>query len=782
MKHIHSSICSTVLGRVIVAGVMAGATSPAVAQSATALAPAGRSAPSQERPDAPANDHLVQGLADIIVTATKRETSLQSTPVAITAVTGKELANAQVDDVRDLQRLTPGLVVSANAGQENPIALRGISSGIQGIGGDSPVAIYLDGVYIGRPQGALFEFPDVARIEVTRGPQGTLSGRNSTAGAINVVTAMPDRIFSVSGLVRYGSGEELALRGALNIPLSDNLFFKIGAAHRQNQGYQRFADTGKHVNGERNSVVDGGLLFEATPDLTLDLRADYSHTKIPVFTRFLSPNIAKYGLRDCPLDCDLVYASEKDAFQQTESGGAGLTATYNLGFANLKSITAYRFQQGETLGDNDQVEFRLTKFSTLNKSDQFSQEFTLSSKSGGRFTWLAGLYYFNEKSTSDYALQFFQTDTRSLVIGGLARVDTDSYAAYANAGYEIVDNLTVSLGARYSTEKKAFDRIGGQGIFNGVVNGPIAPRPTYTPQYDLSRTFRYFDPRVDIQLQLTPANFLYVSASRGSKSGGFSFAAQGTTDPSFRPEKLTAFEIGSKNMFLGNQFRANLTAFYYDYTDLQQSLTPLPGVRSIFNAASAKVKGLEAELALRPYGLPGLELSVNGSLLDATFDRFSIDFAGLGPAGAAGQCGGGTLSTALVCDFSGNRLPRSPKFQATVIAQYDIGLGDLGTLTPRAQLAYSGQFFYTANNASPDGEARASAILDAQLGFTEKGGRWKVALWGRNLTDRRFVATSVVQNLTPSAVTGTPFPGGIVGYFGLINPPRSYGVEASIKF
>lgn len=722
------------------------------------------------------------GLAEIIVTATKRATSLQSTPVAITALTGAALEEAQIDDIRDLQRLTPGLVVSANAGQENPISLRGISSGIQGIGGDSPVAIYLDGVYIGRPQGALFELPDVERIEVARGPQGTLSGRNSTAGAINIVTSQPDDAFSGSALVRYGSAKELALRGTLNIPLSDNLFFKIGAAHRQNAGYQRDAITGRRVNEERNTVVNGGLRYEPTSEFAIDLRADYSHTKIPVFTRFLSPSIPKYGLRDCAIDCDLVYISERDAFQKTESGGVGLTAAYQFGFAELKSITAYRFQRGETLGDNDQVEFRLAKFSTINKSKQFSQEFTLSSASGGPFTWVAGLYYFHEKSTSDYALQFYQTDTRSLVIGGLADVSTDSYAAYANASYEVADRLSFTLGARYSTEQKDFDRIGGQGIFNVVVNGPIAPRPAYALQYDLSRKFEYFDPRADIQFKITPRNYLYASVSRGSKSGGFSFAAQGTADPSFRPEKLTAFEIGSKNMFFDNQFRANLTAFYYDYTDLQQSLTPLPGVRSIYNAASAKVKGVEVELALKPRGIAGLQLSATGSFLDGNFDRFAVDFSGLGAAGAAGQCDGGRLSATLTCDFSGNILPRSPRFQATVIAQYDIDLASAGTLTPRAQLAYSGRYYYTANNSSPAGEARESAILDAQLSYAPRGSNMKFSIWGRNLTDRRFVATSIIQNLNPSAVTGTPFPRGVVGYFGLANAPRSYGVEASVRF
>lgn len=722
------------------------------------------------------------GLETIVVTATKRATNLQTTPIAITAVTGAQLKQAQINDLRDLPLLTPGLVVNANSGQENPIALRGISSAIQGIGGDSPVAIYLDGVYIGRPHAALFQFPDIKRIEVARGPQGTLSGRNSTAGAIDIITVAPSDEFSASARVGYGSNDEFSAQGTLNVPISNDLFFRASVGHRQTEGYQRLASTGKHVNNEDNTVVDAALRYVPNDRLTIDLRADYSRTLLPTYARFFSPAIPKYGLSSCPIDCDIAYSNNTNSKQSVEGGGVGLTVQYDLGFAQLKSISAYRHSVDATFSDNDLTDYQLSRFQTRNPSDQYSQEFTFSSEGSGPFSWVGGLYYYHESAASNYAIQLFQTDTRSLVISGLAKINTNSYAAYANLNYALTDALTVSAGARYSRETKDFTRIGGVGIDNTVSSGTIEPRPTLLPQYDLSRTFTYVDPRADIQYKLTPDNFLYASISRGSKSGGFSFSAQGTADPSFKPEKLTAYEVGSKNMFLRRQLRFNMDGFYYDYTDLQETLTPRPGVRSIYNAASATVKGLEFEMAFKPDAVPGLELTANASILDTNFDKFFVDLSGLGPLGAAGQCAGGTLSAALVCDFSGNKLPRAPNFQGTFTAQYEFSVGDGYSVRPSAQLSYSGRSYYTQNNSKIAGSARPSMLLDAQIGFGKEDDSWRLTVWGRNLTDRRFISAAIIQNLGPSAVTGTPFPHGVVGYFGFVNAPRSYGVELSLRY
>lgn len=783
-KFIYSAGCMvSTFGLVTGAQAQTALLPTAAAASPDSAEPGSNAKPVDQSTVAVAPEQNSVGLVDIIVTATRRETNLQTTAVAVTAFDGEALRQAQVKGLGDLQQITPSLVVSSNAGQESPIALRGISSGIQGIGGDSPVAIYLDGVYLARPQAALFEFADIEQIDVLRGPQGTLFGRNNTGGAINITTAVPNADNSGSFGLRYGSRNEVAIRGAVNTALTDKLFVKFAGSHREDDGAQRFADTGERANGDNATTLDAGLRYQASDKLTLDLRGDYSRTKVPVFLRLFSPGAGRYGLSGCALDCDLIYADEKAAHQVIVGRGGSFTAAYDLDAVKLKAITGYRTLRVDQLGDNDQTDVRLLRFAQVTKSRQFSQEFNVSSGTGGRLNWVGGLYYFHENASANYAIQQFQTDTRSLIIGGLAIVKSESYAAYANASYDVTDQLTVSAGIRYSHETKDFDRTGGVIVTNIVSSGSIAPRPIATPQYTgVSRKFEYANPRFDIQYKVNENSFIYANYSTGSKSGGFSFSAQGTADPSFGPEKIKAFEVGLKNTLFDRQVRINLSAYHYDYSGLQVSLTPSPGVRSIYNAAEARIKGIDAEFEFAPHAIPGLKLSGNAALLDAKYRNFLVDFANLGAVGAAGQCFGGQLSSALVCNFSGNRLPRAPKLQLTFIADYKIDAGNAGTFQPHLQLSHFSNYFYTPNNDYPFGASRPYTLLDGQIGWTPKGSRWKFSLWGRNLTNKRYITNTVIQNFPASTVTNSPFPGGAVSEFGLVNNPRSLGAEVGIRF
>ncbi len=723
-----------------------------------------------------------EALPEIVVTATKRTTNVQTTPLAISALSADALRNAQVQGLKDLQQLTPSLIVSANAGQENPIALRGISSGIQGIGGDSPVAIYLDGVYIARPQGALFQFSDIERIEVLRGPQGTLFGRNNTGGAINIITALPNAVPSASFGVRYGSRNELVLRGALNGPITDSLFLKIGASHRRTDGDQRFADTGRRANPENSTTIDAGVRFVPSTNFTFDLRADYSKFLIPTLQRVLSPVGSRYGLASCPINCDLIFTDQKGAFQRAHGGGVGLTTAVRLGAADLKSITAYRDLTVNLFNDIDYTDVRLLRFAQKTRAKQFTQELNLSSHGDTKLKWIVGVYYFHENSSADITLQQFQTDTRSLIIANTAFIKTNSYAAYANIGYDMTPRLTVSAGLRYSHEKKNFVRNGGVLVTTVVSSNDISPRPAFTPQYDTRRTFSYANPRADIQYKLTDANFVYASYSTGNKSGGFATSAAGTLDPSFGPEKITAYELGSKNTLFDRQLRLNLSAFYYQYSGLQVALTPQPGVRAIFNAASATIKGADLEVAFAPSGVPGLRLSGSLALLDAKYKDFRVNFATLGAAAAAGQCFSSTLSPALVCEFSGHRLPRSPQVQLSATINYKLDLGRAGVVEPSVQASSFGRYFYLPNNDRPYGESRPYTDVDGQLTWSPASSQWRFGVWVRNLTNERHITNSIIQTFGPSGVTGTPFPGGGTSENGFINAPRSVGIDISSRF
>lgn len=713
-------------------------------------------------------------LEEIVVTATRRESNLQTTPIAVTALSTKALEAARADDIRQLSAIAPALVITGQAGQEYPISLRGISSGSQSVGGDSPVAIYLDGVYLGRQQATLFDLADIERIEVSRGPQGTLFGRNNTAGAINVITARPSDETSGRVLARYGSRDEMTFKGSFNTPLTDNLFFKIGATSRSIDGFETWVQTGDKVNGEESLAVNTGLRWVSGSGTDVDLRADYSDSTFPLAVRLFTP-IGRYGLDQCPIDCDQLNAEEAGGFDQDiKNYGAGLTIRHD--FSNgltLKSITGARRFEVDYIFNNDATEFVLQRFQFNPVSDQLSQEFTLSAESG-RLNWLAGAYYFWEDSDAPYAQDYSANGVTTQITAADAKIETESYAVFADGTFDITDAFSVSAGIRLSRDTKDFTRSGGTGL-GTYTPGQIQPIPAFTPQYDLNNTWDSASPRLSLNYKFSPDVYGYVTASKGDKSGGYSFSGSGTADVSFDPEKVESLEVGLKNTLFDSQLRLNLAAFYYDYTGLQVAVATAAAVRTIFNAASAEVTGVEVEFEFGPSALPGLSISGNASFLDATYQTFLL------PVPNGPSCLGGTfIAAGSLCDLSGNDLPRAPDFQSTIIGSYAINLPGGGTLTPLVKATYQGEMFYTEQN-DPFAGKKSSTELDAQLNYRPND-TWTFTLWGKNLTDERYIANARQANVRNSAIPGSPFTTSFIGEYGVPNPPRAYGVEASVQF
>jgi len=713
-------------------------------------------------------------LEEITVTATRRETDMQVTPIAVTALSSEALEAARVDDVRQLSALSPALVISGQAGQEYPISLRGISSGSQAVGGDSPVAIYLDGVYLGRQQASLFDLADIKRIEISRGPQGTLFGRNNTAGAINIITAQPSDEAAGKVSARYGSRNEVSLKGAYNLPLSDQLFLKIAATSRSIDGFETWQQTGRKVNGERSTAVNTGMRWVSGEGTDIDLRADYSKATFPLAVRLITP-IGRYGIDKCPIDCDQLNAEDGHAFDQdVENYGAGLTVTHELNEQlTLKSITGARRFKVDYIFNNDSTEYVIQRFDFHPVSDQLSQELTLSGNHD-RFNWLTGVYYFWEDSDSPYAQDYSPNGTNIQITAARAYIETNSYAVFADGTYDITDALSLSAGVRYSSDKKDFVRDGANGV-GTYTPGTISPLPAFVRQYDLSNTWNSTSPRVSLNYKFTPDVFGYVTVSKGDKSGGYSFSGSGTADLSFDPEEVRSYEIGLKNTLLDGQFRLNLSAFYYDYTGLQVAVATAAAVRTIFNAASAEVTGAELELEFAPAALPGLSISGNASYLDATYKEFNL------PVANAPSCIGGVFTAAtLTCNLEGNELPRAPKFQSTLIGAYEIATPGGGRIVPQVKVTYQDAMFYTEQNdiyASKE----ATTEFDAQISYRPTDS-WAFTVWGKNLTDKRYIANGRQANVRNTAIPGSPFSTPFVGEYGVPNAPRAYGVEASLRF
>jgi iron complex outermembrane receptor protein len=715
-------------------------------------------------------------MPEIVVTATRRETSLQTTAIAVSAVTSDDLERARVDDVRQLSSLAPSLLVTGQAGQEFPIALRGISSGGQAVGGDSPIAIYLDGVYLGRQMASIFDLPDTERIEVSRGPQGTLFGRNNTAGAINIITIKPSEGPTGRLLARFGTRNEMAIKGFYATPLSDKVAVKFGATARRIDGFETWRQTGKKVNGEEAFTLSTGLTINPTEGLDLDFRADYTKAVLGLHVRHLTPGTSRYGLDMCPIDCDVLDAEDSSEFEQNQLNyGASFTATYNFGNdMTLKAITGWRRSVLDYLSNNDSTEFVIQRFQYYSEAKQFSQEVNLSQTTDD-FSWVAGLYYFKEKTQTPYALDYFPgPGAASQVTAADAGLDILSYAAYADGTYNITDRLSFSAGARFSREKKSFIRYDGVGI-SRYTPGYIETVPLTRLAFDLKRQWDSVSPRASLNYKFSPDIFGYATISKGDKSGGFSFSGGGTADVSFDPEKVIAYEIGLKNMLFDRQLRLNLSAFYYDYTGLQIAVANSAAVRTTFNAASAKVKGFEAEFLFAPRTLTGFTLSGNLSLLDATYSDFLL------PVANRPSCIGGIFIPATsMCDLTGKSLPRAPKFSTTVFANYEADIG-IGTLTPQIKMTHTSQLYYTEQN-DPFAGKEATTEFDAQLSFKPKDTSLTVTAWVRNLTDQRYIYNARQANIRASNIPNSPFNQNIVGEYGLPNPPRTYGIEMSYKF
>jgi len=674
-----------------------------------------------------ADDASQATLDEVVVTATKRETSLEKTPVSITVLSADTLKDDRIATITDLGSVTPGVVINGRAqGAGNPITIRGIGSDVLGLGADDAVAVYLDGVYQGRQYGAVSELPGVDRIEVLRGPQGTLYGRNATGGAISVVSKEPSTVSAVSFDAGYGSLNErsAAFFGTTGV-FNDAAAVSLAAAYRQRDGYSHNAYTGTDLNDEENWTVNGAFSLLDVEGLHAVLRGDVGVLRSSFQSKAIPDGDGN------PDSYDVNFPGREDR----RFGGIGLTLDYDLGFATATSITATRRAAYHGTFDSDGTAadlFRIDPY--FEDQHQFSEEIRLASKRDKPFQWLIGGYYFDEHASGTLDIPFiiYASD-----ISLISSNQTHSYAAFGESSYQVTDKLKATVGLRYSIDHKAFD-------FDQEATGIFPTVPLSHSNNDASAT----TPRFVLEYQATPDVMVYGSASKGFKSGGFSALNPlpfGSPRPFF-PEYVWAYEGGIKSELLDHRLRWNNTVFYYNYTNLQVRTSDQYGFVVIQNAASAHIKGAETELELKPSR--DWNLGVNLAYLDARYTQFVSDVPGL-----------------TVVDDSGKTLNRAPRWSTDAWAQYTYTLGASGSLTLRGQYSYKTTVYYTTDNVQPygtgpEGEAKA------RLTYAAPGNGWSVSLYGDNLTDRRY-RTSVFD------VVGVPQ--------ALYNLPRTYGVEFHIS-
>lgn len=708
----------------------------------------------------------------ILVTAQKRTQDVLEIGGTVRVIGQAQLETRRVTEVRDLAALIPNLDVKEQVPGAMPVVtIRGVGLDDFSSANNPSAGIYIDEVYVASLAQMSFDFFDLERIEVLKGPQGTLYGRNSTAGAINIVTAKP-KLGEFDGRVAGGVGnwQSYDLEGMVNVPLGETAALRIAAKTiQQNKGF--FHNRVNDENyGHRNLFLGRAQLrFEPTDALTIDAKIEGQRSRSgmgqPEFWGAIpspsNPGATCPGDRSCT---DFFGYNDTDGDPFTgdwsvddrytiDQVSASLRIAYDFGGVTLTSVTGWQDFDRNFLIDTDASPRRITDFGQEDHVRQWSQELRLSGETAG-INWIVGGFYSDdhvETANPGFLQDLFNTTTLSQL-----EQDTQSAALFANAEWPIAERLTLVTGARYTWEEK--EAVGGTVDFvsqppaSFLSLAPFGTGPVQISSVDDRITDRNWSWKVGLNWEVADSTLLYVSASQGVKSGGF---FSGVTVNSaqlqpYLPERLIALEAGAKGRASDIGLTYDAAVFYYDYTDVQTFIRDTSGglpIQRLGNVDSAEIYGLDADLQYRPVGLEALTLQVGLGLLHTRLSSFASS-AGVVPAG--------------------NRLPNAPEFTLNGSAAYTIGFGDDLGLTLLGAVRHSGDAFKDALN-DPLIAQGSFWMFDARATLASTPGGWEVALWGRNLTDTRYV---VQGNNSQS-----------LGYvYRFYNAPRTWGVSFAKRF
>ena len=718
--------------------------------------------------------------SDIVVTARRREERLQDVPIAVSAVDASALDSRGLDNVTQISQIAPNIQFTPGQGGNSG----GIAPFIRGVGendfiitSDPAVGVYIDGVYVARTFGATTELLGIDRIEVLRGPQGTLFGKNTVGGAINIVSAVPGREQKIEADLRYGSFNTVRGRVYAETPLSDSWSLGVAALGEFGEGWQKIP-SGDNL-GNRKVMAGKLALHYDGEGLDAVLQVDGLHRRqhsaphsmiafTPTFFSFLQSTF----LTPCctvPGDIDRTDSNSELNKDQTDAVNASLTLTKDLGGATLKSITAYRYVDA-LFGRDGDASSQVNYAGDIHdeRARQISQELQLSLDLGGRGTLLLGAFAYREKTRDNTRLIVADGLFPALVAAGLDpfptpdgpipasaldfnidfrnRQRTDNLALFANGNYEVVDGLSLELGARYTWEKKKFFQSATR-IYSGE------PLLAGTPSYTLEKSWDAFTPRASLSYKFRPNLMAYASYSRGFRSGGFNGRPTSLEEiGSYDPEYLTSYEAGLKTGF-GGIATINLAVFRNEYRDQQilvSTVSPTTGLIVVRNenAGRSRIQGIELEGAFKVS--PRFTVTGALGLLDAKY----LDYVSV--------IGG------VPTDVSSRELKQAPDITANASAVYQAPLSDNVEGVLRLDAAYKSQVFVDAENTpllrQPD-----HAILNAsaELRFADRGLSVRVGV--DNITDRRII--------TAGYDASTSF-GFTEAYY---SPPRRYSITLALR-
>lgn len=726
-------------------------------------------------------------LEELIVTAQKRSESVQDIPISVSAYSDEQLKSLGIYETSDLGQFVPGLEIGNSSGEGSQLIffLRGAGLNDFNTNNAGPVGLYSDEVYVSSPALSPFQLFDAERIEILKGPQGTIYGRNTTGGAIKFITKKPTRKTKVEGGWRIGNYGASTVEGSVSGALTDTVSARVAITKDDSDGFGTNLLDGSDTNSVDTGAYRGLLLIEPSDNLSVLLnvhgaRVDSLGSSFsPLGT--LDPNTGEVcsdarvaanqcvdllGYQSPDNELDGNYNAVDDI--RLRSSGAYAEVNYEFNDITFTSVTAYDELERSLPEEADASPASLLSINYGVDSETLSQEFRLTG-STAKLDWLAGAFYLEEDINQNQTADLFRTfrqftgglaDPSGSITGApiffaraLNNQHLETFALYGQGSYQLNDKLALTFGLRYTDESRTFDG-SAQSEEPGDSGLVIVPAYSFSGLETSSDALSY---RSAIEYKASNTSLIYASVSRGFKSGGFNGGfldldlelARRQLEP-YDPEFLTAYEVGFKSDFLDSRLRVNGAIFYNDFKDLQVFSQINSGNLPLLvldNASDAESSGVEIDVAA--ILAEGLTFNVNATFIDSQLKEFVSEDTGE--------------------NFSGNRIAQTPETSVSAILAYERGLFNGGKLNAQTSLAYKDDLFFTTENNPLVGQ-EAYTLVNARLGYTIPSETWTVTAFINNLTDERYKTNvSDIRDITAS----------YVNTYGL---PRTYGVEVSFNF
>lgn len=765
-------------------------------------------------------------LEEIVVTAQQRAESLQDVPVSVAAITGDKIAASGVVDLMGLSELVPNFSIN-ETGISTTVTIRGISSGINP-GFEQSVGMYNDGVFYGRDQLARVPMIDMERVEVLRGPQSILFGKNSIAGAVSQISAKPTDEFegSVTALYEPDHGET-DLRLVLSGPLTDNLSGRLAVLTRDLDGYMKNTALNQDEQDEDEQVVRATLRWDLSDEVTATLKHSQSTFDVlgrnmEVYQSFghLEALNTVYNDATNPwsVDTELNYISDNNGhFSNNEVDNTTLTVNWDLDGLTLTSTTAFVDYEFDESCDCDFTSATVFSAARQEEYEQLSQEFRVTSDLGGNFDYIAGLFFQDTELTYNDQIVLPDPTVINVALGLLGagalqpiapgsstdrtfNQDGDVIALFAQGTWTIADDLRLTVGGRYTEETKDADRAqrhranaasGGQyqpaetvdtlsGAYNNLYGiFAVEPYDLLTGELDDSS----FSPVVTLEWDANEDTMAYATWTKGHKSGGFDARSNGHPDPAvsnaqksgnpitgsweFNNEEATSIELGSKMSLADGAAELGVAWYMTDYTDLQVSQFDGTLGFNVTNAGEAKVQGIEAD----GRWAVSENITMTGSLayLDFNYEKFPNSQCYFQQVDTDGVDDG-------LCDAGGARKEYTPELQANVGASWVGDIAEGLVLNASLDLSYMDEYLYAAN-LDPLSKQESFTMVNARIALSNSQGDWELALIGRNLSDE-----TVINFGGNTPLGGTLTSGAGNSYYAFVNRPRNVALQAKYTF